>query len=82
MAGVCQERSGLLDGWAVTASNPVVSVDSGLSAAARKISWSTSITWVLGTWGVYVLIKMGWAAMFGQPTVSPPASLGACWLPL
>ena len=37
----------------------------GLSVASRKISWSTSFTTVLGTWVVYVLVKMGWAAMFG-----------------
>ena len=37
----------------------------GLAAAARKISWSTSITCVLGVWAVYVLIKMGFAAAFG-----------------
>ena len=37
----------------------------GLSVASRKISWSTSFATVLGTWGVYVLVKMGWAAMFG-----------------
>jgi hypothetical protein len=37
----------------------------GLSAAARKISWSTSFTWVMATWLVYVLLKAGWAAMFG-----------------
>jgi hypothetical protein len=37
----------------------------GLSVASRKISWSTSFAYVLGTWAVYVLVKMGWAAMFG-----------------
>lgn len=37
----------------------------GLSAAARKISWSTSFTWVMATWLVYVLLKAGWAALFG-----------------
>jgi hypothetical protein len=36
----------------------------GLSVAARKISWATSITWVVATWAVWVLIKMGFAAMF------------------
>jgi hypothetical protein len=40
-------------------------VATGLSAAARKISWATSFTWVIGTWLVYVLVKAGWAAMFG-----------------
>jgi hypothetical protein len=40
-------------------------VATGLSAAARKISWSTSFTWVIGTWLVYVLLKAGWAAIFG-----------------
>jgi Yip1-like protein len=37
----------------------------GLAAAARKISWSTSMAAVVGTWVVYVLLKAGWAAMFG-----------------
>ena len=37
----------------------------GLSVAARKISWSTSIACVLGTWAVYVLLKVGLAAVFG-----------------
>ena len=36
----------------------------GLSAAARKISWSTSIACVLGVWAVYVLFKVGIAAAF------------------
>src|SRR5437868_9843608 len=34
-------------------------------AAARKISFASSLTAVAGTWAVYVLLKMGWAAMFG-----------------
>jgi hypothetical protein len=37
----------------------------GLSVAARKISWSTSIACVVGTWAVYVLLKVGSAAIFG-----------------
>ncbi len=37
----------------------------GLSVAARKISWATSITWVLGSWAVWVLLKMGLASAFG-----------------
>lgn len=37
----------------------------GLSVAARKISWATSMTWVLGSWVIWVLIKMGSAAAFG-----------------
>jgi hypothetical protein len=37
----------------------------GFSAAARKISWSTAMAYVVGTWSIYVLLKMGWAAMFG-----------------
>ena len=36
----------------------------GLSAAARKTSWSTSIACVLATWAVWVLLKMGLAAAF------------------
>jgi hypothetical protein len=37
----------------------------GFSAAARKISWSTAMAYVVSTWIVYVLLKMGWAAIFG-----------------
>jgi len=37
----------------------------GMSVASRKISWSTSITWVVATWALWVLIKMGGAAIFG-----------------
>jgi hypothetical protein len=36
----------------------------GLSVAARKISWSTAITWVVGTWALWVVIKVGFAAIF------------------
>ena len=36
-----------------------------LSAAARKISWTTSFMCVLGTWFVYVLLKVGGAAISG-----------------
>jgi hypothetical protein len=36
----------------------------GLSVAARRISWATSMTWVAGSWGIWVLIKMGLAAAF------------------
>ena len=37
----------------------------GLSAAARKIFWTTSFMCVLGTWLVYVLLKVGGAAISG-----------------
>ncbi len=37
----------------------------GLSAAARKISVATSMTWVVGSWALWVVIKMGWASAFG-----------------
>jgi hypothetical protein len=37
----------------------------GLSTAARKISWATSFTWVAGSWALWVVIKMGWAAVVG-----------------
>src|SRR5690348_1891656 len=43
----------------------MVLMATGLSAAARKISWSTSFMCVLGTWLVYVLLKMGGAAVSG-----------------
>ena len=40
-------------------------IATGLSIASRKISWGTSLVCVLGTWCVYVLVKVCWAAMFG-----------------
>lgn len=43
----------------------VVLLATGLSVAARKISWATSFTWVLGSWALWVVIKVGWAAAFG-----------------
>jgi hypothetical protein len=36
----------------------------GLSVAARKISWATAITWVVGVWALWVLVKVGLAAAF------------------
>jgi len=42
----------------------IVLLATGLSVAARKISWATSITWVAGSWAIWVLIKMGMAAAF------------------
>jgi Yip1 domain len=43
----------------------MVLMATGLSAAARKISWTTSFMCVLGTWLVYVLLKVGGAAVSG-----------------
>ena len=43
----------------------MVLMATGVSAAARKISWSTSFMCVLGSWTVYVLLKMGGAAFSG-----------------
>jgi hypothetical protein len=37
----------------------------GFSAAAKKISWASALSGVVGAWLVLVLFKMGWAAMFG-----------------
>jgi hypothetical protein len=37
----------------------------GLSVAARKISWATSFMCVLGAWSLYVLLKVGGAALSG-----------------
>lgn len=34
---------------------------SGLSAAARKVSWSKALTWVVATWVVWLVVKSGWA---------------------
>ncbi len=36
----------------------------GFSAASRKISWGSAFAGVMGTWAVYVLVKMGWATAF------------------
>lgn len=43
----------------------IVLLATGFQAATRKISWGSSFGCVLGTWVVYVLAKMGWAAAFG-----------------
>jgi hypothetical protein len=43
----------------------IVLLATGLSVAARKISWATSITWVAGSWAIWVVVKMGLAAAFG-----------------
>jgi len=36
----------------------------GFAAAARKISWSKSFTWVVVTWGLWVVVKSGAAWIF------------------
>ncbi len=43
----------------------LVLLATGFAAAGRKISWGSSFAGVMGTWAVYVLVKMGWAAAFG-----------------
>ena len=43
----------------------VVLTATGLSVASRKISWATSITWVAVAWGLWVVLKVGGAAIFG-----------------
>ena len=43
----------------------LVLLATGFSAAGRKISWGSAFAGVMGTWVVYVLVKMGWAAAFG-----------------
>jgi hypothetical protein len=43
----------------------LVLLATGLAAAGRKISFGSSFACVIGTWAVYVLVKMGWAAAFG-----------------
>ena len=43
----------------------LVLLATGFAAAGRKITWGSSFGCVLGTWAVYVLLKMGWAAAFG-----------------
>lgn len=32
----------------------------GFSAAARKISWSKALTWVVATWVLWLVVKTGW----------------------
>jgi len=36
----------------------------GLSVASRKISWSTAMVWVVGSWVLWVAVKVGLAAAF------------------
>jgi hypothetical protein len=43
----------------------LVLLATGFGAVSRKISWGSSFAGVVGTWAVYVLVKMGWAAAFG-----------------
>ena len=33
----------------------------GLAAAARKLSWSKALTWVVAPWAVWLVVKVGWA---------------------
>jgi hypothetical protein len=42
----------------------LVLLATGLSVASRKISWATSLTWVVGSWGLWVALKVGLAAAF------------------
>jgi hypothetical protein len=43
----------------------LVLLATGFAAATRKISWSTCLACVVGPWGILVLVKMCWAAIFG-----------------
>ncbi len=36
----------------------------GLSVTSRKISWATAMTCVVGSWALWVLVKVGFAAAF------------------
>jgi hypothetical protein len=42
----------------------MVLLATGLSVASRKISWSTAIVWVVGSWALWVALKVGLAAAF------------------
>jgi len=42
----------------------LVLLATGLSVASRKISWSTAIVWVVGSWALWVALKVGLAAAF------------------
>jgi Yip1 domain len=42
----------------------LVLLATGLSVASRKISWATSLTWVVGSWALWVALKVGLAAAF------------------
>lgn len=37
----------------------------GFSVAARKITWAKAFTWVVVTWGVWVVLRVGWNGIFG-----------------
>lgn len=37
----------------------------GLYVAARKLSWGKSLAGVLAPWGVWVVVKAAWSAIFG-----------------
>jgi Yip1 domain len=42
----------------------LVLLATGFAAAGRKISWGSSFACVLGTWAVYVVLKVGLASIF------------------
>lgn len=42
----------------------LVLLATGLSVASRKISWATSLTCVVGSWALWVALKVGLAAAF------------------
>jgi hypothetical protein len=42
----------------------LVLLATGFAAVGRKISWGSAFAGVMGTWAVYVLVKVGFAAAF------------------
>ena len=42
----------------------LVLIATGLSVASRKVSWATAMTCVVGSWALWVLIKVGLTAVF------------------
>ena len=42
----------------------MVLLATGLAVTSRKISWSTAIVWVVGSWALWVALKVGLAAAF------------------
>jgi len=42
----------------------LVLMATGVAAATRKVSWATAVTCVVGSWALWIFIKVGFAAAF------------------
>lgn len=42
----------------------LVLLATGFAVAARKLAWSKAFTWVVVTWGLWLVVKTGWVWIF------------------